>query len=100
MASQAVFRTDAGSNRGLDVTAGFDYSPGDVARENVQVTVGGWFNAPFARRKNDRVGKALVYSKISDSFSNFGTVLGGAPLGSEKAVELNYSLQVASYWYA
>ena len=99
MASQAIFRTDAGSNRGLDVTAGFDYSPGDVARENVQVTVGGRFNAPFASRKNDRVGVALVYSKISDSFSNFGTLLGGAPLGSEKAVELNYSLQVTPYWY-
>jgi len=42
---------------------------------------------------------ALVYSKISDSFSNFGTMLGGAPLGSEKAVELNYSLQVTPYWY-
>jgi carbohydrate-selective porin OprB len=99
MASQAVFRTDAGSNRGLDVTAGFDYSPGDVARENVQVTVGGRFNAPFARRTHDRVSVALVYSKISDSFSNFGTLLGGPPLGSEKAVELNYSLQVTPYWY-
>jgi len=99
MASQAIFRTDAGSNRGLDATVGFDYSPGDVARENVQVTVGGRFNAPFASRKSDRVAVALVYSKISDSFSNFGTLLGGAPLGSEKAIELNYSLQVTPYWY-
>jgi porin len=99
MASQAVFRTDAGSNRGLDATVGFDYSPGDVARENVQVTVGGRFNAPFVSRKNDRVGVALVYSKISDSFSNFESLLGGPPLGSEKAVELNYSLQVTPYWY-
>jgi porin len=99
MASQAVFRTDAGSNRGLDATVGFDYSPDDVARENVQVTIGGRFNAPIASRRNDRVGVALVYSKISDSFSNFGVLLGGAPLGSEKAVELNYSLQVTPYWY-
>ena len=99
MASQAVFRTDAGSNRGLDLTAGFDYSPGDVARENVQVTVGGRFNGPFASRQKDRVGVALVYSKISDSFSNFGVLLGGPPLGSEKVVELNYSLQVTPYWY-
>jgi carbohydrate-selective porin OprB len=98
MASQALFRTDAGSNRGLDATVGFDYSPGDVSRENFQFTAGGRFNAPFASRKNDRVGFALVYSKISDSFSNFGVLLGGAPLGSEKAIELNYSLQVAPYW--
>ncbi|HXH66372.1 MAG TPA: carbohydrate porin [Candidatus Limnocylindrales bacterium] len=41
MASQAIFRTDAGSNRGLDATVGFDYSPDDVARQNVQITVGG-----------------------------------------------------------
>jgi porin len=99
MVSQAIFRTDAGSNRGLDATVGFDYSPDDVARQNVQITVGGRFNAPFASRKNDRAGVALVYSKISDSFSNFGVLLGGAPLGSEKAVELNYSLQVTPYWY-
>jgi Carbohydrate-selective porin, OprB family len=31
-------------------------------------------------------------------FSSFGALLGGAPLGSEKAVELNYSLQVTPYW--
>jgi porin len=99
MASQAIFRTDAGLIRGLDATVGFDYSPDDVARENVQITVGGRFNAPIASRKNDRVGVALVYSKISDSFSSFGVLLGGAPLGSEKAVELNYSLQVTPYWY-
>src|ERR1700739_1572013 len=41
----------------------------------------------------------VVYSKISDSFSNFGTLLGAPLLGSEKAIELNYSLQVTPYWY-
>ena len=82
------------------MTMGFDYSPGDVSRENVQVTVGGRFNAPFASRQNDPVGVALVYSKISDSSSSsFGTLLGGAPRGSEKAVELNYSPQVTPSWY-
>ena len=40
MASQALYRPDAGSNRGLDATIGFDYSPGDVSRENVQITAG------------------------------------------------------------
>ncbi len=99
MASQALFRTDPGSDRGFDATAGFDYSPGDVARENVQVTVGGRYNGPFPGRDHDRVGVAFVYSKISDSFSNFGTLLGGPPLGSEKAVELNYSLRITPYWY-
>jgi len=98
MASQALYRPDAGSNRGLDATIGFDYSPGDVSRENVQITAGARINAPFARRPKDRIGIGFVYSKISDPFRNFGTLLGGAPLGSEKAFELNYSLQVRPYW--
>lgn len=55
MASQAVFRSDAGSDRGLDATFGFDWSPGDVSRENVQITAGARFNAAFANRKMDRI---------------------------------------------
>ena len=98
MASQALFRPEAGSNRGLDATFGFDYSPGDVSRENVQLTAGARFNAPFAGRNKDRVACAFVYSKISDSFRDFGELLGAPPLGSEKAFELNYSLQVTPYF--
>jgi porin len=98
MASQAVFRSDAGSNRGLDATFGFDWSPGEVTRENSQITAGVRFNAPFLTRKSDRVACALVYSSISYPFRNFGTLLGSPPLGSEKAVELNYSLQVTRYF--
>src|SRR5229473_3326438 len=98
MASQAVFRSDAGSNRGLDATFGFDYSPGDVSRENVQLTAGARFNAPFGRREKDRIACAFVYSKISDPFRQFNELLGGAPLGSEKAFEVNYALQVTPYF--
>lgn len=98
MASQALYRPDAGSNRGLDATIGFDYSPGDVSRENVQITAGARINAPFARRPKDRIGIGFVYSKISDPFRNFEASLGGPLLGSEKAIELNYSLQVTPYW--
>jgi porin len=98
MASQALFRPDAGSNRGLDATIGFDYSPGDVSRENVQITAGARINGPFVSRPKDRIGIGFVYSKISDPFSNFGALLGGPRLGSEKAFELNYSLQVTPYF--
>ena len=97
MASQAVFRSDAGSNRGLDATFGFDYSPGDVSRENIQLTTGARFNAPFGDREKDRIACAFVYSKISDPFRQF-EALGGAPLGSEKAFEVNYTLQVTPYF--
>ena len=97
MASQAMYRTEAGSNRGLDATFGFDWSPGDVSRANTQITAGVRFNAPFRERKQDRVACGFVYSKISDPFSRFGELLGGAPLGSEKAFELNYSVKVKPY---
>jgi carbohydrate-selective porin OprB len=98
MASQALFRLEPGSNRGLDATFGFDYSPGDVTRENVQITAGARINAPFERRPKDHIGIGFVYSKISDPFSNFGELLGGPRLGSEKAFELNYSLQLRPYF--
>jgi porin len=98
MASQALYRPDAGSNRGLDATIGFDYGPGDVSRRNVQITAGARINAPFASRPQDRIGIGFVYTKISDPFSNFGALLGGPRLGSEKAMELNYSLQVTPYF--
>lgn len=98
MASQALFRSQPGSNRGLDATFGFDWSPGDVNRENSQITAGARFNAPFSHRPKDRISCALVYSKISDPFSDFGVLLGGPKLGSEKAFELNYSVQVTPYF--
>jgi carbohydrate-selective porin OprB len=98
MASQALYRPDAGSDRGLDATIGFDYSPGDVSRENVQITAGARINAPFARRPKDRIGIGFVYSKISDPYRNYEALLGGPLLGSEKAFELNYSLQLTPYW--
>ena len=97
MASQALFRTDSGSSRGLDATLGFDWSPGDVGRANNQITAGARFNAPFRGRAKDRVACGFVYSKISDAFSQFGELLGGAPLGSEKAFELNYAVKVKPY---
>jgi porin len=97
MASQALFRTEAGSNRGLDATFGFDRSPDDVSRQNVQITAGARFNAPFRARKSDRLAFGFVYSKISDPFSGFGQLLGAARLGSEKALEWNYSIQVRPY---
>lgn len=98
MASQAVYRPDSGSNRGLDLTLGFDYSPGNVARENVQITAGARINAPFERRPKDRIGIGFVFSRISDPFRNFEASIGGPLLGSEKAFELNYTFQVTPYW--
>jgi porin len=97
MANQALFRTEARSNRGLDAMFGLDWSPGDVSRENTQITSGAQFNAPFRKRREDRVAWGFVYSKISDPYPRTGQLLGDTPLGAEKAFELNYSLQVRPY---
>jgi carbohydrate-selective porin OprB len=98
MASQALFRPDRGSPRGLDGTFGFDWAPGDVSRENFQMTTGVRFNAPFAARQQDRVACGLVYSNISKPFQHPGIALDAPVLGSEKAIEVNYSLQVTRYY--
>jgi hypothetical protein len=37
MALQAVHRAEAGSNRGLDVTFGYDNSPNDITQQNSMV---------------------------------------------------------------
>jgi serine/threonine protein kinase len=48
MVNQAIFRSEAGSNRGLDVTLAFDWSPGDISRENRQITAGVRYNGVAA----------------------------------------------------
>jgi porin len=97
MANQAVYRTSAGSNQGLDVTAGFDWSPGELNRENSQVIAGLRYNGIIPARLQDGVAFALVYTKISDPFSVVGLPLGVPPLGSEKAIELNYAAWLRPY---
>jgi hypothetical protein len=52
-ANQALYRTESGSNRGLDVTRGFDWSPNDVIRENSQITAGARYNGPIPSQPQD-----------------------------------------------
>jgi len=98
MASQALFRADPGSSRGLDGTLGFDWAPSDVSRQNFQMTGGIRWNAPFRSRSGDRASCGFVYSKISDQFQHGNLLLGSPPLGSEKAAEVNYAIQVTPYY--
>jgi porin len=98
MAYQAVYRPDAGSNRGLDTTFSFDWSPNDVNQENSQITLGARYNGPIPARSQDGVAFGFVYTHIGDPFQSLG-VPGGMPLlGSEKAIELNYAAYVRSYF--
>jgi|SRR5277367_1315560 len=97
MANQAVYRSEAGSSRGLDATFGFDWSPEDVNRENSQITAGVRYNAPIPSRPQDTVAFGAIYTRISDPFQSIGIPLGAPLLGSEKAIEVNYSAEVRPY---
>jgi Carbohydrate-selective porin, OprB family len=91
MANQAVHRSDAGSDRGLDITVGFDWSRNDVNRENSETIAGFRYNGPFSSRPQDGVAFAFVYTKIGDAFQSVGIPLGAPLLGAEKAIEANYA---------
>jgi porin len=97
MVNQAVYRTDAGSNRGLDGLFGFDWSPNDVNRENSQITAGARYNGPISARPQDAVAFGFVYTHIGDPFQSVGIPIGAPLLGSEKAIELNYAAQIKPY---
>lgn len=91
MANQAVYRASPGSNRGLDLDFGYDWSPSDVNRQNSQLTAGFRYNGLLPHRDQDSLAFGLVYSKISDQFSLAGTLQGLPALSSERAIELNYA---------
>jgi porin len=97
MVNQAVYRTDASSNRGLDTTFGFDWSPDGLNRENCQITAGARYNGPVPSRPQDGVAFAFVYTRIGDPFQMFGIPLGLPRPGSEKAIEANYAAHLTKY---
>lgn len=98
MANQALYRSDAGTNTGLDATIGFDWSPGDLNRENSQITAGVRYNGPIPSRSQDGVSFGFVYTRVSDPFQSVGIPFGMPPLGSEKAIEVNYAAQLTRYF--
>ncbi len=98
MVNQALYRSDAGSDRGLDATVGFDWSPGEVNRENSQITFGARYNGLLPGRPQDGVAFGFVYTHIGDPFQSVGIPSGLPLLGSEKAIELNYAAQVTPYF--
>lgn len=97
MANQAIFRSEAGSNRGLDVTLAFDWSPGDISRENSQITAGVRYNGAIPSRPRDTIAFGFVHTKIGDPFRSIDIPLRAPMLGSEKAIELNYAAYLKPY---
>ena len=97
MANQAIFRSEAGSNRGLDVTLAFDWSPGDISRENSQITAGVRYNGAIPSRPRDTIAFGFVHTKIGHPFRSIDIPLRAPMLGSEKAIELNYAAYLKPY---
>jgi len=58
-ANQAVYRAEAGSNRGLDLELAYDWSPGDVNRQNSQLITGFRCNGLISQRDQDGLGLRL-----------------------------------------
>ncbi len=92
-AAQPVYRVEAGSNRGLDITAGVNAGPSAKSEVPTEFTMGVTFNAPIASRSRDAFSVGLVYSKIGSDFNAAAVT----KLSDEKALEVNYKTQVTRW---
>jgi carbohydrate-selective porin OprB len=100
MATQAVFRPEAGSNKGLDVNFGADFSPNEAYNMvDKQFTGGLSYTGLIPQRSKDIVSFGFVYSNVSDIFSSefANSGLLNPRLGSEKAFDINYLTQVTPW---
>jgi porin len=98
MANQAVYRPEAGSDRGLDLNFAFDWTPDDITRNFSQITGGLRYRGLTPHRKRDALSVGVVYSRISGVLNRALSQEGLMPFGSEKAVEVNYAFR-ATRWF-
>jgi carbohydrate-selective porin OprB len=94
MAAQAVYRAEAGSNRGLDLTFAYDNSPNAVNQQNSMTTVGAVYHGIVPRRTTDQLAFGFVSTRTGNAYSRLNEVLLGYPLGWEKAYTLDYYAQI------
>ncbi len=85
MANQALWRVDSKEARGLDGTIAFDWSPGNINRNNTMLTAGLRFNEPLPLRIHNTMSLGYVQNRLSQQF-----VPEGAPKWKpENGVEFN-----------
>jgi carbohydrate-selective porin OprB len=90
MGNQAIFRPEHGSNKGLDIHAGFDFAPKDVNGIDKEVTAGLVYTGLIPQRPKDALAFGLVYNHVSSNFNTFYSDNGFPVRTSEKAFEFNY----------
>jgi carbohydrate-selective porin OprB len=85
MASQALWRVDPKGGKGLDATFAYDWSPGDLNRNNTELTVGLRFNEPLPLRIHNTMSFGYVRNSLSQQFRPMGT----PPFHPENGFEFN-----------
>jgi carbohydrate-selective porin OprB len=85
MASQALWRVDRKEAKGLDGTLAYDWSPGDLNRNNRMLTAGLRFNEPLPLRFHNTMSLGYVRNSLSQQFRPLGT----PPFQSENGFEFN-----------
>ena len=73
MASQALWRPDPQGGKGLDATFAYDWSPGDLNRNNTELTAGLRFNEPLPLRIHNTMSLGFVRNTLSQQFRPTGT---------------------------
>jgi porin len=91
-ASQALYRTDLDTDRGIDLTAGADWTPPDRTRNNQDLTIGLRLNEPLPISLHNTMGVAYVRSGINQSFPVSSPPLSANP--AEHAFEVNLLLEL------
>jgi carbohydrate-selective porin OprB len=91
MANQALWRVDPKEANGLDATLSFDWSPGNLNRNNTVLTAGLRFNEPLPIRMHNTMSLGYVRNGLSQQFVSPGS----AAFKSEQGVEFNMLVDVA-----
>jgi len=98
MANQRIYRAEAGNERGLDVNFAFDWTPGDITKNFSQVTGGVRYHGLIPQRQSGTLSIGVVYSRISGVLNDALAHAGQVTFGTEKALEVNYSLRL-THWF-
>ncbi len=104
-ASQAVYRVEEASNRGLDVVFGFERGQDNIIPvSTIAGTPADWevkggvsFNGPIPARPKDAVSFGFVHNHINSNYNNYLIANEENTLSNETAFEWNYRAQVTPW---
>lgn len=74
-----------------------DWTPDNITRNFSQVTGGVRYHGLIPHRQSDTLSTGVVYSRISGVLNRALAQAGQVPFGTEKAIEVNYSLRLTRW---